>query len=75
MKLPNALKIRSFSQLRDRLHSYLKEHQGRLPDFIWVNKRQHHEYWLLFHRNCRSASFYEILSFQGIELRIHEERN
>ncbi len=69
LRLPNALKIKSFTCLKERLVCFLKENQGKHPEHILVNRRQYHEYEELFHRNVLGSSP-QILYYQGIPLKL-----
>lgn len=73
--LPNALKIKSFKDIHDRLNKFLASHQGKLPQYIRINPRQYNEYEIIFPRYMRpDPQFPKPLSFNGVPLLIYKSK-
>lgn len=70
--LPNSVKITNFEKLRSRLNVYVKQHMGKYPECIRVNKRQYHEYTSLFGKSVYVTSpTNKALSYNGVPLLLH----
>ena len=54
LRLPPALKIKSFWVLREKVNNYLKI-KGRLPDCIVMTKKQRDSYYELYPKHIRTS--------------------
>lgn len=71
LKLPNALKIKSFEQLKVRLDKYVKSHGDKYPNVIRVTHKQREQYISLHPSQPNTAQF-TVISFNGVPMYLYE---